>query len=115
MEAALRFPKFDPHGDPIPSQTGKIPKLKDSVLLSSGKLNTAYEVVRVSDSDDQFLHYLESLGLTLKSFLTIKEIRPFDKSLLIDMNGQSHSVSQFTARHIWVSTKTKVKDGVEFK
>ena len=34
MESKLGFPKFDPHGDPIPSSDGVLPKHDRSLLLS---------------------------------------------------------------------------------
>jgi len=33
MEEMLNFPAFDPHGDPIPSKSGMIPKQKKNVAL----------------------------------------------------------------------------------
>jgi DtxR family Mn-dependent transcriptional regulator len=34
LEELLSFPEYDPHGDPIPSRKGKIPKVKKNIPLS---------------------------------------------------------------------------------
>ena len=37
LEILLRYPEFDPHGDPIPSKEGKMPKVKKHIPLSDLK------------------------------------------------------------------------------
>ncbi len=102
MEAALGYPKFDPHGDPIPDQEGKVPTLKNAMVLAEGQIGEMYEIVRVSDENGPFLQYLESMTLFLKSVLTIKEKRHFDRSFLIEVNHKEYTLSHFTTSHIWV-------------
>ncbi len=109
MEEVLGFPSVDPHGDPIPSQNGKMPKLKSSVLLSECKVGDRCEIVRVSDSDDQFLHYIDSLGLALKKIVLVSSVRSFDKSMVVDVEGKEQSISQFATQHIWIRKEKQVK------
>ncbi len=101
MEFALHFPKFDPHGDPIPSIDGQIPK-QEGILLSDAKKNKYYQISRVSDFDTQFLAYLEALGLRLHTVIHIKEILSFDQSLIINVGGLTHHVSYVTGQHVWL-------------
>jgi DtxR family transcriptional regulator, Mn-dependent transcriptional regulator len=54
LDQLLGYPKFDPHGDPIPDKNGKLPA-QDSILLSQGKLGQAYRVSGVSENSDAFL------------------------------------------------------------
>ena len=39
LEEMLEFPEYDPHGDPIPSKEGKIPRLRKHVQLAELKCN----------------------------------------------------------------------------
>ena len=105
IEEVLGFPEYDPHGDPIPSKEGVFPKAISSVPLSKCKVGEALKVIRVSDFDNDFLHYIDTLGIQLQKFVVIKEIRSFDHSLLISIDGRVESISALTASHIFVVKK----------
>jgi Fe2+ transport system protein FeoA len=49
-------------------------------------------VVRVHDSDSDFLRYLGGLGLKPETKVSILEHSPFDENLKIQVNGQSAPV-----------------------
>ncbi len=102
MEAALGFPHFDPHGDPIPRIDGTLP-VQSALRLSEGQKGRDYVVMRVSDLDAQFLHHLSGVGVVLQAKIQIKEILSFDRSLIISVGEQTHAISYFTAKHIWVA------------
>ncbi|NBV41181.1 metal-dependent transcriptional regulator [bacterium] len=102
MEEALGFPRFDPHGDPIPGKDGTVPTPEKSVPLSRCNAGDLCEVIRVSDSDSSFLHYLGNTGIRLNEVIHIVEIRPFDRSFVIEVNGHKETISKFTADHIFV-------------
>jgi len=104
LEELLNFPKYDPHGDPIPDKNGKMPKKKLSSPLSKIKENTRVQVIRVSDYDDEFLNYIHQIGIQLGTILVIQKIRKFDHSfeIMIDSQDQFHILSEFTAHHIYV-------------
>ena len=38
LDSYLSFPKFDPHGEPIPSKEGKIP-VRNTITLNKLKVN----------------------------------------------------------------------------
>ncbi|MGB3329969.1 MAG: metal-dependent transcriptional regulator, partial [Thermomicrobiales bacterium] len=48
MEQALGYPRFDPHGDPIPTRHGEVADLSDLTLAESG-VGAMGTVSRVSD------------------------------------------------------------------
>jgi DtxR family Mn-dependent transcriptional regulator len=102
MDEDLGFPKFDPHGDPIPDMNGKMPVSKDLVFLSEAKAGRIYEVVRVSDFDGDFLHFLDDMGLKLHTKIEVNERRSFDQSLLVDVNNVQQTISFYATRHIRV-------------
>jgi len=55
MEEMLDYPEYDPHGDPIPSKSGKMPKLKKHRPLSDLNEGESGRVIRVNDFDQKFL------------------------------------------------------------
>ncbi|MDR3610974.1 MAG: metal-dependent transcriptional regulator [Ignavibacteriaceae bacterium] len=108
LEVLLRYPEFDPHGDPIPSKEGKIPKIKKYLPLSDLKEGESGTVVRVNDFDEQFLNYLTELGISLYEIILVKEKRNFDNSLMIQIKGKQWNISQKLAENIFIEIK-KVK------
>ncbi len=108
LEEMVNFPAFDPHGDPIPDKNGVMPQQLTLKPLSEMPVNSALTVKRVSGFDGGFLQYINSIGITLQATVTIIEIRGFDKSLLIDINGAKHSISSTIADNIFVSDNSGV-------
>lgn len=105
MEVMLNFPEFDPHGDPIPSKNGTIPKHKKNVVLASLKKKQVGIVVRVNDFDSKFLSYLSQIGIKLKKELVVCEVLDFDNSMLIKIDGKTVNLSQTIASNIFVEIK----------
>ena len=87
LDKMLGYPKFDPHGDPIPDSTGKMTVVKTSPL-SEAEVASKVKVVSVTDNSTAFLKYLDKQGIGLNDTLVIKEIVEFDKSLLVELKGK---------------------------
>lgn len=64
IDQRLGFPRFDPHGDPIPGPDGSL-VLPDSVPLSSCPAGFRFHLVRVVDQSPEFLRFLTRCGLVL--------------------------------------------------
>jgi DtxR family Mn-dependent transcriptional regulator len=105
MEEMLNFPEFDPHGDPIPSKKGVLPKQKKNVALSSLKQNDRGIVIRVNDFDNKFLSYLSKIGVELDKEIEVVEVLNFDKSILVKINGKEINLSYTIAANIFVEIK----------
>lgn len=105
MEEMLDFPAFDPHGDPIPSKEGVVPKQKKNIPLGLLKEKGKVKVVRVNDFDDGFLNYLSKIGIELDKEIQVKEILEFDHSILIEVNGKETNISSTIAANIFVEEK----------
>ena len=97
----LNHPTHDPHGDPIPSKDGVMPK-KATLALHDGELNTLYMVGRVKDQNPELLRYLEKLGVLPGVELTIIEKAPFDGPIAISLAGQSLSIGFVIAQDIFL-------------
>lgn len=82
MDEILQYPKFDPHGEPIPDKEGNIIAL-DLQKLSNCKIGDQIIFSAVTVSDDDFLTYLNSKELELGTKLEILEIENYDQSMTI--------------------------------
>lgn len=101
LEEYLGFPKYDPHGDPIPDKNGTMPAVSYR-LLSKAETGKSYVIAKVNDSSTEILQYLTKIGLRLNSNIRINERIAFDGSVLITHEGKSHLLSKTMAELIFV-------------
>jgi DtxR family transcriptional regulator, Mn-dependent transcriptional regulator len=102
LDTFLGYPKYDPHGDPIPDAQGNIIELSNTLLsdIAKGKKVT---IVGVKDTSSSFLKYLDTLMLTIGSKLTIKDVIEFDRSMIIEKSDKSiAAISSQIAQNILV-------------
>jgi DtxR family Mn-dependent transcriptional regulator len=99
----LNDPKFDPHGDPIPTKEGQMPKLGLETLSTIGE-NEPYEVKRVKNQSPDLLRYLDDYGLTPGAVVVVKKKEPFDGPLELDVNGREITLGYKIATDILVSS-----------
>ncbi len=102
MEEMLEFPEYDPHGDPIPSKEGRIPKLRKNIPLTLLREGESGRVIRVNDFDEGFLVYIAEIGIKLNELIEIKAVRNFDKSMSIEINGKDRDISRKLAENVFV-------------
>ncbi len=102
LDAFLAFPKFDPHGDPIPDSMGLITK-QETQLVSELPVGSSAQVVGVKDSSPPFLQYLESQQLVLGTVILLTEKFPFDQSIQLRLaNHKELTISQLVSKNIIV-------------
>jgi DtxR family Mn-dependent transcriptional regulator len=103
IAAKLGNPSFDPHGDPIPSRVGVIPRRELSRLteLTPGASGT---VARLEQQERPVLEYLASLGLVLNARVTLESIAPFGGVVTVRVGppgaAVSRAIGQELAEHI---------------
>ena len=98
LDEHLGFPKFDPHGDPIPDAEGNFTYRKQ-VLLSTLKQEEQGVLVGVQENSPTFLQYLDRMSLQLGVKIKVLESFDYDDSLRILLNEKkelvlSHKVCQ---------------------
>ena len=76
IDALLGHPVRDPHGDPIPTADGEVPR-PPAVPLSALDVGASAVVARISDADPDVLRYLAELGLGLDAEVTVRERRKY--------------------------------------
>jgi len=92
LSSILGNPSYDPHGDPIPDEKGKI-KASNFIQLSEGKIKTNYKIMGVTDHSPVFLKYLEKHQLIIGAVITIKSIEEFDGSILVTCHKKEILIS----------------------
>ncbi|MCA9877256.1 MAG: metal-dependent transcriptional regulator [Thermomicrobiales bacterium] len=104
IEVALGYPTLDPHGDPIPSQSGMVVSTPGLHLLDLVPGLTA-QVCRVSERDAGRLRYLGELGLAPGNVVEVLELLPFDGPLRIKVAGREQVISRQLATDVLVETR----------
>lgn len=105
LDMFLGFPKFDPHGDPIPDKTGKLADAA-SVSLSTIKAGGNAVMTGVSEHSTIFLRYLDEHHIGLGSAISVEQIIAFDQSLKIKVNSKpAITISQHAAKNILVKPR----------
>ncbi|MBL1231662.1 MAG: metal-dependent transcriptional regulator [Vicingaceae bacterium] len=101
LDEFLGFPKFDPHGDPIPDKDGNIIQHKD-VTLSDLIRGEKAVVVGVKEHSKSYLNYLEQLQLVLGAEVEVKDIVEFDATMQILVNNKQVIISNQASKNLIV-------------
>ena len=101
LDHFLNYPKFDPHGDPIPKKHGII-KSSERIILSEVKNNRKAIILGVSLDDKEFLNYLTILKINIGTNIEIVEKNSFDQSMKIKINTKLEYISQDVTQNILV-------------
>ena len=102
LDEYLGFPKFDPHGDPIPDEYGDV-RARPRQLLNELDLGSTGQIVAVKDSSPAFLRYLDKVGAYIGARIKVMDKTEFDGSveILVD-NKKSRFMSKDVAGNILV-------------
>ncbi|MEM6767648.1 MAG: metal-dependent transcriptional regulator [Bacteroidota bacterium] len=102
LDEFLDFPRFDPHGDPIPDKDGNMPNYTQFPLQNAPQ-DQWLELTRVTNDSQEFLRYLEQTHLLIGSRFKIKQFIEFDESFMLELSDNSSlHISQKVAQHILV-------------
>lgn len=88
LDEHLGFPKFDPHGDPIPNALGEVAPIP-TTTLSMLKPGDKCRVVCAKDSSSELLNYLDKIKISLGAKLEITEVHAFDASYSVQIEGSN--------------------------
>ena len=101
MDEILNYPKFDPHGSPIPDKEGNF-DLVSFKKLAEFQPGDSIEICAVLYSSDDFLSFLNSKKLSLGSALKISEIENFDKSMKVEYADKTEVFSSLITEKLLV-------------
>jgi len=103
LDQFLGFPEYDPHGDPIPDNSGTIKcyDMKPVTALNAGETGT---IAGVKEHSALFLQYLEKMDLKIGKEISVEEVIPFDETVVICIeNGQKINISKEAAKNILIA------------
>jgi DtxR family Mn-dependent transcriptional regulator len=86
MEQMAGFPRRCPHGEPIPTADGVMPRVRD-YPLNQMQPGSDLVISRVNTHDAEKLRYLSSLGLVPGTRFRLVERAPFNGPLQLEVNG----------------------------
>jgi len=104
LDAFLGFPRFDPHGEPIPTKEGDIADT-GTIPLNELKIGSKGILMGVNLDETNFLDYLNKLNINIGSKIEVLETVSFDKSLTIKMKDTSLHISNDVAKHLLIKLK----------
>ena len=102
LDKFMGYPKYDPHGDPIPDCDGKF-KVHDLKPVSAVEINESGIICGVRDHSTGFLQYLEKQGLTIGKKIKVEDIIEFDRSMVLQMETKTVQISREVANNLLIT------------
>jgi DtxR family Mn-dependent transcriptional regulator len=103
IDAAMNFPRTDPHGDPIPRRDGSI-ESRETRSLADCQAGMPFSLVRVVDQSPEFLRFLSNTGISLGSAGTVTANRPDAGVVAIQLPTGETTLGLEAARKLLVAT-----------
>ena len=93
LDAFLEFPKYDPHGDPIPNKEGRIEKMNQKLLIELKESQKGI-ITGVKKGTASLLSYLDKENIKLGDAIEVQEIIEFDGTYVIKINSRKLTFSE---------------------
>jgi len=102
LDEFLSFPKFDPHGDPIPDTNGKMETGKQ-IGLPELPLNKPAKICYIANQSAVLLEHLHDKKINIGSSVVVKRKFTYDDSLEIKLDSKLlMTISGQLAKNIFV-------------
>ncbi|GAC1308821.1 MAG: metal-dependent transcriptional regulator [Mucilaginibacter sp.] len=102
LDKFMGFPKYDPHGDPIPDCNGLV-KTHDLKPVSAFAPDQSGTICGVRDHSALFLQYLEKQSLTIGKTIKVEEVIAFDHSMILEIDGKKIQISREVANNLLIA------------
>ncbi|GAB1421882.1 metal-dependent transcriptional regulator [Anaerolineales bacterium] len=106
MNIMANKPKRCPHGEPIPTEDGIMPRVID-YPLNDVEMNQHYIISRVHSHDAAVLQYLEHLGLKPGTEFHLVEKAPFNGPIQLNLNDEKHFIGVELAQVLRVCSRAE--------
>jgi len=106
MDELAGYPTRCPHGEPIPSKEGIMPKVEDVPLVDVPSGSDCV-VSRVRTHNMEKLHYIAEVGLVPGTPFHLLSCAPFKGPLRLEMKPQDHIIGYELSQSIWVEVKKR--------
>jgi len=102
LDEFLAFPKFDPHGDPIPDTNGKM-ETSRQISLSHLRVNKPARICHISNQSELLLEHLQEKKIRMGTLIVVKRKFTYDDSLEIQLGKKALlTISGQLAKNIFV-------------
>lgn len=91
IDAFLDYPSRDPHGDPIPSASGRV-DVPEAVPLTGVQPGQKATIERIADDDPKLLQFFDSHGLVVGATLEVGEGAPYSGAVAVRLAGAAEAV-----------------------
>jgi len=103
IDTYLGHPKFDPHGDPIPTADGRL-ATRETELLLACQPGTRFRLARVMEQSPEFLRFLRQSGFSLGAEGRVVANRPEAGIVMIELNDREMTLGHEAAQKLQVVT-----------
>ena len=108
IDAMSGYPKRCPHGEPIPSKSGRMPRVIDYPLAEVA-VGQDYVISRVHTHDEQKLRYFSELSLAPGNSFRLVMRAPFKGPLQLRVGGRTHFLGHELAGDLRVCSEEEYR------
>ena len=102
LDKFLKYPRIDPHGDPIPNKLGQF-NFIDKISISDLNIGEIGIVSRIINEDEEFFNLLNKLNIEIGTEIKIIDKIYYDGSVEIVINNKSVIISKNIALNIKIT------------
>lgn len=102
MFQAVGYPTLDPHGDPIPTESGEM-SINDGLMLLDLNAGASATVTRVRDGNPSVVRYLTGVGITVGTTVTVVEALSDIATLRLQIGEMFQDIPLAVANAVCVS------------
>ena len=103
LDNFLGNPKYDPHGDPIPSKDGNIEKMNQKLLVELKPFQKGI-ITGVKKGTASLLNYLDKEKVKLGDSIRVIEILEFDGTYIVEINERKLTFSEKICQNLLLET-----------
>jgi DtxR family Mn-dependent transcriptional regulator len=103
LDNFLGNPKYDPHGDPIPSKDGNVEKMNQKILVEL-KASQKGIITGVKKGTASLLNYLDKEKVKLGDSIKVIEILKFDGTYIVEINKRKLTFSEKICQNLLLET-----------
>jgi DtxR family Mn-dependent transcriptional regulator len=102
LDQFMGYPKYDPHGDPIPDCNGNF-KTHELKPISTLTPDCGGTISGVRDHSSEFLQYLDKQQLTIGKKIKVVEVVGYDHSMILQMGNNKIHISREVANNLLIT------------
>lgn len=103
IDKKLHYPKFDPHGDPIPNKQLHVVK-NDGITLKKGKPGEKYFITGIKNNSQEFIQTLKRLNIKPGTEIKYIDSDVFDNSIQLLIDGRREMISDKISSNIYIKS-----------